>query len=399
VNHLFVTQDYAPDVGGMARRHVEICRRFAPDGVLVSTVASPAVGTFDRGEGYSIIRQPFPFQRANRFINQLRWAASLADLARTTDIIHCGNIRPVGYGVWWAHRRTGTPYLVYVNGGDLLREARKRRNWVKRWSAARIFESAAGVVATSDWVAELTHTVMNRIGVRARPEVRAIALGTDPNQFTPAANRGQLRQRWQCGHAPILLTVARLVPHKGQDLVIRALPALLHDFPELRYVIVGEGHDEARLRGLAAELNVTGSVIFAGSLSEEDVPEAYATATIYVGMSRLDRDVNVEGFGISFLEASASGIPVVAGDSGGVRSAVRDGETGVVIPSTDLRALTAIVRKLLTDPDLRALLGANGRRAVEEYFNWDRVAAETKAFARQAVGTADSAQREGARAA
>jgi phosphatidylinositol alpha-1,6-mannosyltransferase len=399
VNHLFVTQDFAPDVGGMARRHVEICRRLAPDPVVVSTVASTAAAPFDRAEGYSIMRQPFPFQRANRFVNQLRWAASLSDLARTADIIHCGNIRPVGYGVWWAHRRTGTPYLVYVNGGDLLREARKRRNWVKRWSAAQIFESAAGVVATSDWVAELTYTVMERIGVRERPEVRAIALGTDPNQFTPAANRGRLRQRWKCGNAPIILTVARLVPHKGQDLVIRALPALLHDFPELRYVMVGDGHDEGRLRELATELNVVRSVIFAGSLAEEDVPEAYATATIYVGMSRLDRDVNVEGFGISFLEASASAIPVVAGDSGGVRSAVRDGETGIVIPPTDLRALTATVRKLLAEPELRAFLGANGRRAVEEYLNWDRVARDTKAFARQVVGGADSASREGARAA
>jgi phosphatidylinositol alpha-1,6-mannosyltransferase len=163
--------------------------------------------------------------------------------------------------------------------------------------------------------------------------------------------------------------------------------------------MVGEGHDESRLRELATELNVARSVIFAGSLAEEDVPEAYATATIYVGMSRLDRDVNVEGFGISFLEASASAIPVVAGDSGGVRSAVRDGETGVVIPPTDLRALVATVRKLLSEPELRALLGANGRRAVEEYLNWDRVARETKAFASQAVGGADFTRREGARAA
>jgi phosphatidylinositol alpha-1,6-mannosyltransferase len=183
-----------------------------------------------------------------------------------------------------------------------------------------------------------------------------------------------------------MLTVARLVPHKGQDVGIRVLASLTEEFPELRYVLVGEGHDEARLRALASELGVSDKVVFAGAISEEDLPEAYATATIYVGPSRVDNEINVEGFGISFLEASSSGLPVVAGDSGGVRSAVRDGETGFVLPASDVAAWVNVIARLLRDDALRRRMGGAGRAAVENHYNWDRVARDTREFTLSVIG-------------
>jgi phosphatidylinositol alpha-1,6-mannosyltransferase len=191
-----------------------------------------------------------------------------------------------------------------------------------------------------------------------------------------------MRQKWAVGRAPLLLTVARLVPHKGQDVVIRALARLRAEFPLLRYVIVGQGHDESRLRQIAIDEGVGDAVIFAGELTDDDLPDAYASATIYVGLSRVDREINAEGFGIAFVEAGASGVPVVAGDSGGVRSAVRDGETGLVVPPTDVDAAVNAIALLLRDSDKRKELGSSGRRAVESYYNWDRVARETREFTR-----------------
>jgi phosphatidylinositol alpha-1,6-mannosyltransferase len=388
--HLFVTQDYGPDLGGMARRHVELVRRFG-DGedttISVSTVASRGAGSFDPHENYRIYRQPFPFERANRFSNQLRWARWLTS-PRTPkfDVLHCGNIRPVGYGVRWANRRLGTPYLVYVNGGDLLRERQKaERSSVKRMSARSIMEHASGIVATSKWVAQLATDVMNEVGVQQLPPVAALDLGTDPVHFDPSRNSGALRRRWGVGDAPIILTVARLVPHKGQDMVIRALAILSRDFPELRYITVGEGHDEQRLRELARELGVTDRVGFVGAMRDDELPEAYATSTLYVGASRVDRDINVEGFGISFLEAGASGIPSIAGDSGGVRSAVRDGETGIVVPPTDVDAIADAIRSLLVNEARRNQMGKAARRAVETHYNWERVARDTREFTEHVV--------------
>ena len=391
MRHLFVTQDYGPDLGGMARRHVELCRRFGDDGettMAVSTVASRGADAFDRHESYSIYRQPFPFERANRFANQLRWARWLTSPpARGFDVLHCGNVRPVGYAVRWAHRKLRTPYLVYVNGGDLLRERRKaRQSAVKRQTAQWILGQAAGIVATSRWVAELTSEVMSQVGVERPPPVAALDLGTDPVHFNPSRDTGALRRRWGVGDGPIILTVARLVPHKGQDMGIRAVAALARDFPDLRYIMVGEGHDEARLRGLARELGVMDRVGFVGAMRDDELPEAYATSTIYLGASRVDKEINVEGFGISFLEAGASGIPSVAGDSGGVRSAVRDGETGTVVPPTDVDAIADALRSLLLNEDRRKAMGRAARHTVETHYNWDRVARDTREFTYRVVG-------------
>ncbi|MEA2706112.1 MAG: phosphatidyl-myo-inositol dimannoside synthase [Gemmatimonadaceae bacterium] len=395
MRHLFVTQDYAPDLGGMARRHVELCRRFG-DGdettMSVSTVAAPRATDFDEQEPYNIYRQPFPFERANRFSNQLRWASWLTSRRSPGfDVIHCGNIRPVGYAVRWAHRELRTPYLVYVNGGDLLRERQKAaRSALKKRTAQSIMGRASGIVATSKWVADLTADVMRQVGIENPPPVAELGLGTDPVRFNPSRDTGALRRRWGVGDAPVILTVARLVPHKGQDMGIRAVAALRRDFPELRYIIVGEGVDEARLRALAKELGVSDRIGFVGPMRDDELPEAYATSTIYLGASRIDNEINVEGFGISFLEAAASGVPSVGGDSGGVRSAVRDGETGIIVPSTDSDAVTDAIRSLLMNPDRRKQMGVAGRHAVETHFNWDRVARDTREFTYRVTGASKS---------
>ena len=355
----------------------------------VSTVASRHAAAFDEHESYNIFRQPFPFQRANRFSNQLRWARWLTS-GRSPDyeVLHCGNIRPVGYAVRWTNRKHRTPYLVYVNGGDLLRERMKgRRSALKRRTAQSILGHASGIVATSRWVAQLASEVMYEVGVENPPPVSALDLGTDPVRFHPSRDTGALRRRWGVGDAPLMLTVARLVPHKGQDVGIRALSMLTHDFPALRYIMVGEGHDEERLRGLAKELGVGGKVGFVGPMRDDELPEAYATSTIYLGASRVDKEINVEGFGISFLEAAASRVPSVAGDSGGVRSAVRDGETGIVVPPTDADAIADAIRSLLLNPERRKAMGTAGRHAVETHYNWDRVARDTREFTYRVVGS------------
>lgn len=374
----------------MARRHVELVRRFSneTEKMEVSTVRVDGDAEFDRGEHYRISRQPFHFREANRFTNQMKWARWLKQYSSgQIGVIHCGNIRPAGYAVLWTKMRLDIPYIVYVNGGDLLREKQKSANSrLKRRTSREILGNAAGIAATSQWVADLASEVMREVGVESPPPVAALALGTDPNTFSPARDTKQLRAKWGIGDDPVILTVARLVPHKGQDVIVRSLPALLREFPNLKYVAVGEGHDQTRLQAMAIELGVESSVIFAGPITESDLPEAYATATIYAGPSRVDNEINVEGFGISFLEASSSGLPVVAGDSGGVRSAVRDGETGIVLSPRDVEAWVATLGDLLRNSDLRQSLGAAGRKAVEDHFNWDRVARDTRDFTLSVTG-------------
>lgn len=347
----------------------------------VSTVASSRAAAFDAAERYPIHRQPFSFSQAKLFTNQLRWAHWLRWSAGPIDVIHCGNIRPVGYAVALAHLTRRIPYLVYVNGADLLREMEARNsNARRRFGARRIMGGASGIIATSAWVGTLAEDFMRDVGLAPSPPIGVFDLGTDPDFFHPRRDTGQLRATWGAGKDPLVLTVARLVPHKGQDVVIEALASLQQEFPSLRYVIVGVGPDEGRVRELAARLGVAQKVIFAGALSDDQVAEAYAASTIYAGLSRVEDGIHAEGFGISFLEAAASGLPSVAGDSGGVRSAVRDGISGIVVPPTDIGAVTAAMRRLLTDEDKRSAMGAAGRKLVETYYNWDRVARDTRNF-------------------
>lgn len=373
----------------MARRHVELCRRFA-DGdttMEVSTVGAESAATFDASERYVVNRQPFPFSKAKVFMNQLRWGRWLsARAARDINVLHCGNIRPVGYAVLLAHLRRRVPFLVYVNGGDLLKEqAGIAASARKRFGARHILGAASGIVATSRWVAELAGDVMQQLGIERAPPIGAFDLGTDPEFFNPARDTGRLRAKWAIGDAPLLLTVARLIPHKGQDIVLRALAALKTEFPTLRYAMIGTGPDEPRLRKLAEDLKVDDRVIFAGPVSDDEVAEAYATSTVYMGLSRTDKSIDAEGFGISFVEASASGVPIIAGDSGGVRSAVRDGESGVIVAPQDVNAVVEALRAYLVDPARRTSTGKIGRSLVETYYNWDRVARDTRNFTYEVV--------------
>lgn len=389
MRHLFITQDYTPDLGGMARRHVELCRRFPAD-TLVSTVHAPDMRAADAAEPVPVHRQPFTFSQAGRFANQVRWARWLRREAARFDVVHCGNIRPCGYAAWWAWRRAGVPYLVYVNGGDLLRERQKASQALKRMTARRILGDAAGIIANSAWTGELARDVMREMGVRPLPPVADFPLGTDPMQFAPGRASGDVRARLGLGEAPYLLTVARLVPHKGQDVAIRALARLAAEVPTLRYVIVGEGPDEQRLRALARTEGVEDRVVFAGALRDDVLPAVYAGAVLYVGLSRLLPPINVEGFGISFVEAAASGVPSVAGDSGGVRSAVLDAETGVLVPPEEPARVADAIRTLMVDEPLRRRFGAAAREAALQRFNWDRVARDTVEFAARCVDRARS---------
>jgi phosphatidylinositol alpha-1,6-mannosyltransferase len=282
---------------------------------------------------------------------------------------------------------------VYVYGGDLLRERRKvAGNPIKKYVTRRIFEESAGVVAISDWTGDLARSVMAEAGVACEPRVLINPLGTDPDFFRPSRDGAGLRSRFGIGDGPLLLTVARLVPHKGIDVAIQALAALAPGWPTLRYLVVGTGDDRTRLDSAARTLNVADRVIFAGALSDAEIADAYSAATLYVGLSRVDAEINAEGFGIAFVEAAAAGTPSVAGDSGGVRSAVLDTETGLVVDPTDARAAAGAIGALLADPERRLAMGRAARGAVERHFNWDRVARDVREFAGSVVESSGRAR-------
>jgi phosphatidylinositol alpha-1,6-mannosyltransferase len=196
--------------------------------------------------------------------------------------------------------------------------------------------------------------------------------GTDPERFRPL-DAGAARRRLGLGDGPLLLTVGRLVPRKGIDTTLRALPTVLDAVPDLTYLVVGTGPDRARLDALATTLGVRDHVQFEGHVPADDLPHYYGAADLFVMPSR-EAPPDVEGFGIVFLEAGACGLPVVGARTGGIPDAVRDGETGLLVPPSSPAALAEALTHVLTAPDVAARLGAAARQRVEQEASWAHVA-------------------------
>lgn len=380
MNTLLLTQDFPPDLGGMARLYGEICRHLPAGGVEVSTVAAEANSAGPALPDVAVHRMPFPFRKAGRLYNVVRWARwTRHRLARgDVSLIQAGNIRPTGYIALWARIRCGVPYVLYVHGNDLLKEERKSARLRGRWTARWILGNAAAIIANSRATADRTRALLARLGVEpGAVRVRVVHPGTDPERFRPGAPGADVwRERLGLRGRRVLLTVARLVPRKGIDMVLAALPELAARDPRLVYLVAGTGPDRPRLERLAAELGARDRVRFLGAVGDDALPGLYAAADLFVLPAREEPRQDVEGFGIVYCEAAATGLPVVAGASGGIVDAVRDGETGILVPPENAAALTAAIERILYDPGLRRRMGEAGRRAVEDHYHWKRAGAE-----------------------
>ncbi len=171
------------------------------------------------------------------------------------------------------------------------------------------------------------------------------------------------------------------MPRKGQDTLIRALPGVRRRVPDAALLVVSDGPYRPYLERLARVHGVSDHVVFTGSVSWSDLPAYYAAGDVFAMPCRTRRHgLDVEGLGIVYLEASATGLPVVAGDSGGAPDAVRHGETGFVVGGRDLAGITDRVCGLLEDRDLAARMGAAGRAWVQSEWQWDLAAGRLSAL-------------------
>ena len=377
--HLMLTRDFPPMDGGIARMMGEIARRYPPSSLVVSTGGHPDSGPADAAIGHPVRRTTVSSRRLRTVHGLISWTRAAQSLARTTHtgFVWCGNFKPAAYPARWINRVRGTPYGIILYGTELLLlQHRLSRVGLKRGVARSLFGAAAVIVAISDWTRDLCIEVLAELGLAERASImRVVPLGTDPSAFRPGLSTDAVRSRYGLVQGQWLLTVARLVAHKGIDTGLRVVAALRQEFPDLRYAVAGSGIQRAHLEGLAKDLGVQDRVRFLGHVPEADLPALYNCAEVYLGLSRTV-ELMAEGFGISLVEASACGLPVVGGLSGGIPDAVRDGETGFLVDSNRTEPAVEAVRLLLRDPALGRRLGSNGRQAAEQHYNWDRVAAE-----------------------
>jgi phosphatidylinositol alpha-1,6-mannosyltransferase len=238
------------------------------------------------------------------------------------------------------------------------------------------------VLSNSDYTRD---TLIGLIGVK--PERIALVYPTvDEQRFQPGLPSDDLRDDIGIGaEQKLILSVGRLQQRKGFDNVIRALPLLLKQGLDTHYALIGIGEDADRLRALAAESGVRERVHFLGHVSHEDLPRWYNACDLF---AMPNRDVNgdTEGFGLVFLEAGASGKPVVAGLAGGTGSAVVDGETGLRVNGENLEEISAAVGRLLRDGNLAEEMGRKGRQRVLENFTHQRRVQELRSLTEKVRG-------------
>jgi len=373
---LLLAFNFPPHEGGIARMMGELARRYPPYSLIVSTGSYTGSATSDADFLQTIDRVPVRAERLRTVTGLLRWTMRVDRLARRhrPRFTWCAELKPAAYPARWLHARHGIPYGIITYGAELLLlDEKLRRSRLKGWSGRQLLEGASVFVAISRWTAEYTRRVLAEHGLeRLAEQVRVVPLGTDPEQFNPGVPTTDIRRVYGLEGGPWILTVARLDWHKGFDTVIRALPAVRAVHPGTRYAVAGVGACRAHLEGLVAELRLGDAVRFLGYVAEADLPALYNAADVFALVSRR-HDLLVEGFGIAALEASASGLAVLAGREGGLPDAVRDGETGMLVDPYDPGAVAGALIRLLDDPALRRSLGTAGRRAVEKYFNWGRV--------------------------
>jgi phosphatidyl-myo-inositol dimannoside synthase len=362
---LVVTNDFPPRQGGIQSYVYELARRQPAGSILVYASDHNGSAEFDAGQPFPIVRHPsgllLPTPAAQR---------TTAALVREHGVstIWFGASAPLAL-LAPALRRAGADRVVasthgHETGWAMLPGARQTLRRIGRYS---------------DVVTYITDYTRRRIGAAfgPHPQLRQLTPGVDVATFRPDADGSAVRARFGLADRPVVVCVSRLVPRKGQDLLISALPAIREAVPDVALLLVGSGPYEARLRALADRSGVARDVVFAGGVPFAALPEHYAAGDVFAMPCRTRRrGLDVEGLGIVYLEASAVGLPVVAGDSGGAPEAVREDETGFVVGGRDRAALAERIVRLLADAELRARLGRGGREWVERAWTWDRLAGQ-----------------------
>jgi phosphatidylinositol alpha-1,6-mannosyltransferase len=375
VSSLLVTNDFPPKVGGIQSYLWELWRRLPPGEVAVLTTPYDGSDEFDRAQPFRVVRDH------DRVLLPTRALAGRIDaFARDVDadVIFLDPALPLGA---LGPRLRAAPYVAVLHGAEVTVPGRLPGS---RALLKRVLDGAAGVLAAGTYPAEEAA----RAAGRPLPGL-VIPPGVDVDRFRPQTDDPAFRTVTRKGFglpesAPLVLGVSRLVPRKGFDVLIDAVARLDRSSLEpVHLALAGSGRDRARLAKRAARARLGERFHLLGRVPDDDLPSLYATADVFAMCCRERwRGLEAEGFGIVFLEAAASGVPAVAGNSGGAWEAVDDGTTGLVVDPLDAGAVASALERLLADPALRRRMGEAARARAEQAFSYDALADRLAPLAR-----------------
>ncbi len=368
---LIVTNDYPPRRGGIQSFVHALACRLPADGVVVYAPAWDGAAEFDARQQFPVIRHPGSLMLPVPGVRD-RARALLAD--HGCDTVVFGAAAPLGL-LAPSLRQAGARRLVAITHGH-------EAGWAALPGARGLLRRIGDEVDVVTYLAEYFRVRLARVlSPAAAARMERLAPGVDPAEFRPGAGGTEVRKRLGIEpERPVVACISRMVPRKGQDTLIRAWPRVLAGssatgLPGPLLMLVSDGPYRSQLERLAARTGVADSVLFTGAVGSDELPAYYDAGDIFAMPCRTRRGgLDVEGLGIVYLEASAVGLPVVGGDSGGAPDAIQDGETGYVVPGRSVEAVADRITQLLADPAGAAAMGHKGQAWVEREWAWDLVA-------------------------
>jgi len=362
---LVVTNDFPPRRGGIQSFVHGLVSRLPAGSVVVYAPSWDGAAQFDAGQPMPVIRHPTSLMLPVPSVT--RRAVALLE-EHGCDGVLFGAAAPLGL-LAPALRRAGAKRIVAVTHGH-------EAGWAALPGARSLLHRIGDAVDVVTYLGEYFRVRLARaLSAGAAARMVRLAPGVDVETFRPGAGGAAVRQRLGLDGHPVVLCVSRLVPRKGQDTLLRCWPEVLAAAPEARLLLVGSGPFEKDLHILAERLRVAGSVHFAGPVPGPDLPAYYDAADVFAMPCRTRRrGLDVEGLGIVYLEASATGLPVIGGDSGGAPDAILDGESGYVVPGDSVPAVADRIIQLVTDPARAKAMGEKGLAWVQQEWRWDLVA-------------------------
>ncbi|MGH3727962.1 MAG: glycosyltransferase family 4 protein [Micromonosporaceae bacterium] len=356
---LLVTNDFPPRPGGIQSFVHGLAVRQPADSLVVYASTWRGAAEFDAAQPFEVVREDTGVLLPTPAV-----ARRAADLARShgCDSVWYGAAAPLGL-LTPALRRAGVARAVALTHGHEV-------GWAMLPGARTVLRRIARHTDVVTYLGEYTRVRLAR-ALDSLTELRQLAPGVDTEVFGPDVDGSAVRTRYGLSGRPVVVCVSRLVPRKGQDILVRALPEIRRRVGDAALLLVGGGPYRGRLRRLAAASGVADHVVLTGSVPTSELPAHYAAGDVFAMPCRTrNGGLDVEGLGIVFLEASASGLPVVAGDSGGAPDAVIDGDTGFLVDGRSVSAVAGRVAELLGDSGLAARMGKAGRAWITARWRW-----------------------------
>ena len=362
---LCVTNDFGPRAGGIETFVMGLIERLPFGSVIVYTSAQEDSAPYDlkwlKEFGVEVVRD-----KSKILLPTPGVAYCVNALVRERKIttVFFGAAAPLGL-LSKGLRRAGVKEIVALTHGHEVW-------WSKVWPFTMAMKSISRHVNHLTYLGEFTRSaIASSVTKEAAQSMVKIAPGIDTDHFSPV-NASQLREELGLTHKKVIVSVGRLVHRKGQDVLIEAMPAIIEEVPEAHVLMIGEGPYRSYLENRVKTLGLQERVTFIGRIQYADLPQYICAGDLFVMPSRSRlAGLEVEGLGIVYLEASACGLPVIAGNSGGAPDAVLEGETGLVVDGTQKTDVAAAVVQLLLDPDRSKAMGIAGRQWIIREWRWE----------------------------